>query len=113
MNLVNTTVKHKAFGVGTVVSQDGKYITVQFEGASKVFVYPDIFEKFLTLEDGTVSAEIIADLNEVNARKQSIQDKKNEENMRAMTKGIVIPGKEIVPGEGDEDESRKNETEEI
>ncbi len=113
MNLVNTTVKHKAFGVGTVVSQDGKYITVQFEGASKVFVYPDIFEKFLTLEDGSVSAEIIADLNEVNARKQSIQDKKNEENMRAMTKGIVIPGKEIVPGEGDEDESRKNETEEI
>ena len=113
MNLVNTTVKHKAFGVGTVVSQDGKYITVQFEGASKVFVYPDIFEKFLTLEDGSVSAEIIADLNEVNARKQSIQDKKNEENMRAMTKGIVIPGKEIVPGEGEDEENRKNETEEI
>ena len=114
MNLVNTTVKHKAFGVGTVVSQDGKYITVQFEGASKVFVYPDIFEKFLTLEDGSVSAEIIADLNEVNARKQSIQDKKNEENLRAMTRGIVIPGKENVNFDSEEEENRpKNETEEI
>ena len=109
----NLRVKHKSFGDGTVLSKNGNYITVSFAVGNKIFVYPDIFEKFLTLEDGSVSAEIIADLNEVNARKQSIQDKKNEENMRAMTKGIVIPGKEIVPGEGDEDESRKNETEEI
>ncbi len=113
MNLVNTVVKHKAFGLGTVVSQDGRYITVQFESASKVFVYPDIFEKFLTLENGTVSDDILADINEMNIRKKSIQDKKNEENMRAMTKGIVIPGKEIVPGEGDDEDSRKNDTEEI
>ena len=40
---------------------------------------------------------------------------KNEENLRAMTKGIVIPGKEMTQSESDEDENRyKNqETEEI
>jgi hypothetical protein len=113
MNLINTAVKHKAFGIGTVVSQDGKYITVQFESSSKVFVYPDIFEKFLTLADGSVSEQIINDLNETNAKKKQISDKKIEENLRAMTKGIVIPGKEIVPGEGEDDDNRKSETEEI
>ena len=33
-------------------------------------------------------------------------NKKNEENLRAMTKGIVIPGKEISISEGEEEENR-------
>lgn len=113
MNIENLEVKHKAFGVGVVVAVQGKYMTVRFDTAEKVFVYPDIFEKFLTLSDGTVSDEIIADLNRVNEVKKQIRDKKHEENLRAMTKGIVIPGKEITAGEGDEEENRnKSETEE-
>jgi len=114
MNLANLEVKHKAFGGGVIVSAEGKYITVKFDVGNKVFVYPDIFERFLTLADGSVSEEILADLNATNAKKREIQDKKNEENLRAMTKGIVIPGKEILPGEGDDEENRnKSETEEI
>ncbi len=113
MNFENLEVKHKAFGNGVVVSTQGKYITVKFDSATKVFVYPDIFEKFLTLADGTVSDEIIKDIESSNQIKKQIQDKKYEENLRAMTKGIVIPGKEIVPGEGEEEEGHKNEAEEI
>ena len=47
--------------------------------------------------------------------KQAIIDKKNEENIRAMTKGRVIPGKEGAISEQEEEENRyKNqETEEI
>jgi len=41
----NLQVKHKAFGLGTVVNYNGKYITVKFPNAEKVFVYPDAFEK--------------------------------------------------------------------
>ena len=114
MSLENLEVKHRAFGSGVIVSADGKYITVKFDTATKIFVYPDIFEKFLTLADGTVSDEILADISSSNAAKKKIQDKKNEENLRAMTKGIVIPGKEINPLEGEDEEGRKNsETEEI
>ncbi|MBQ9071125.1 MAG: hypothetical protein IJY23_07265 [Clostridia bacterium] len=114
MNFENLEVKHKAFGPGVIVSNQGKYITVKFESATKVFVYPDIFEKFLTLADGSVSEEIIKDLESVNLIKKQIQDKKHEENLRAMTKGIVIPGKEINLAEGeDEDGHSKSETEEI
>jgi hypothetical protein len=40
---------------------------------------------------------------------------KNEENVRAMTRGIVIPGKEFTGLEGEEEENRlkNNELEEI
>lgn len=111
----NIEVLHKAFGKGVITSVNGKYITVKFDSVQKIFVYPDIFEKFLTLGDGTVSDEIIADLKATNEAKQKVLNTKVEENFRAMTRGIVIPGKENLNPELDEEEARyKNtETEEI
>ena len=110
MILENLDVLHKAFGKGTVVSVNGKYFTVKFESVQKTFVYPDIFEKFLTLADGSVSPEISVDLESSRALKQKELDKKNEENLRAMTRGIVIPGKENTPADGDEEEGRFKNT---
>ena len=107
----NLEVIHKSFGKGTVVAKNGQYITVKFETTQKIFVYPDIFEKFLTLADGSVSDEIKEAIKESNAAKQKVLDKKNEENVRAMTHGIVIPGKENVNPELDEDEGRFKNTE--
>ena len=102
----NLQVRHKVFGVGTVVAHDGKYIKVKFDSAEKNFVYPDSFEKFLTLADGSTSEVIDTDLQTVKAQKQKELDKKNEENLRAMTHGIVIPGKENVNVEGEDEEGR-------
>ena len=101
----NIKVTHKTFGEGVVANRDGNYINVSFGGNIKRFVYPDAFEKFLTLADGTVSDEIKAELAQSNDRKQMILNKKNEENMRSMTHGIVIPGKEIVQSDSDDEES--------
>ena len=111
MSLENLEVLHKAFGKGTIVAVNGKYITVKFENVTKIFVYPDIFEKFLTLADGSVSDEIIADLDTAKAAKQRELDKKNEENLRAMTRGIVIPGKENSNLDSDDEENRLKNTE--
>ncbi len=104
MVLDNLSVRHKSFGEGTVISKNGQYFTVKFDTVEKTFVYPDIFEKFLTLSDGTVSEEILADLAAAKAKKQQILDKKTEENLRAMTRGIVIPGKEMTVSESEEEE---------
>ena len=111
----NLDVLHKSFGRGTIVAKNGQYITVKFEAVQKIFVYPDIFEKFITLSDGTVSDEIKEDIKVSNEAKQKVLDTKVEENFRAMTRGIVIPGKENLNPELDEEEARyKNtETEEI
>ena len=65
----------------------------------------------MTLADGTVSDEILADISVSNAAKQKIIDKKTEENIRAMTRGIVIPGKENLNPEGDEEESSEKSVE--
>ena len=111
MSFENLEVLHKSFGKGTVVATNGQYITVKFEAAQKVFVYPDIFERFLTLADGTVSNEIVEDLKRSKAEKQKELDRKNEENLRAMTRGIVIPGKDNVSVESDDEENRFKNTE--
>ncbi len=110
MVLENLEVLHKAFGKGTIVAVNGKYITVKFDSTQKIFVYPDIFERFLTLADGTVPSEITADINATKAQKQRELDKKNEENLRAMTRGIVIPGKENVNAESEDEEGRFKNT---
>ena len=111
----NLEVKHKTFGEGLVISYNGKYMTVRFSAAQKTFVYPDAFESFLTLSDGSVSDEILADIKRSKEAKQQILNIKNEENLRAMTMGIVIPGKENNPNEGEEGENRfkAQESEEI
>lgn len=106
MILENLEVKHKTFGEGLVISNNGKYMTVRFGTAQKTFVYPDAFESFLTLSDGSVSDEILADIQCAKEAKQQILNKKNEENLRAMTKGICIPGKEAVPADGEDGENR-------
>lgn len=87
-------------------------MTVRFGCGDKSFVYPDSFGKFLTLGDGTVSDEILADLQASRDAKQKIINKKNEENLRSMTHGIVIPGKEMIDGE-EEDKEDKSSAEEI
>lgn len=109
----NLQVKHNKFGLGTVISKEGKYMTVAFDSCQKNFVYPDSFEKFLTLADGTVSEEIIADLNAANSAKQAILAKKQEENRHSMTHGIVIPGKELtIDSEDEESRYKRTESEE-
>lgn len=114
MLLDNLEVLHKSFGKGIVVSTNGQYFTVKFENCQKIFVYPDIFDRFLTLADGTVSDEIKQDIDSAKAKKQKELDKKHEENLRAMTRGIVIPGKENLGVESEDEENRKNsENEEI
>ena len=114
MVLENLAVKHVSFGEGVVVERDEKYITVMFAQTQNKFVYPDIFERFLTLADGSVSEDILLDIKSSKMQKQAILDIKHEENLRAMTKGIVIPGKGIPTVENADGERGTNrESEDI
>ena len=111
MVFLNLEVKHKKFGLGTVVSSDGKYLGIDFGGVRKSFVYPDAFENYLTLADGSVTDEILADISVAKAQKQAILDKKEAENKHSMLHGIVIPGKEMLP-DSDGEEKSNSESEE-
>ena len=64
VNLRGKKVKHKSFGLGTVIDQDAGHVTVEFPEKTCKFVYPIAFEKFLELDDpvlrNSISAEIAA-----------------------------------------------------
>jgi len=49
--LINAAVTHKTFGAGRITNVKKGYISIQFDKAEKTFVYPDVFEKLLILED--------------------------------------------------------------
>lgn len=103
MILENLAVRHNKFGDGSVTRFDGKYLTVTFSSGDRVFVYPDAFEKFLTVTDHAMMEQISSDLATSHAKKEAIRNAKAEENLHSMIHGIVIPGKENVPEQKPED----------
>lgn len=58
MQLMGQSVKHKVFGKGVVTEQENHVVTVTFSQGEKRFLYPDAFEKFLTLSDETAAERI-------------------------------------------------------
>lgn len=52
MDLTNEVVKHKKFGIGTIVESQSDYIVVLFHEANekKKFIYPDALGEFLELQ---------------------------------------------------------------
>ena len=52
MELVGQNVRHVSFGPGVIVSQEDRFVYVDFARAGqKRFAYPDAFSRFLTFED--------------------------------------------------------------
>ena len=62
MNLMNCSVKHISWGIGTVTEQKDNYIKIIFGVGEKQFVYPDAFEKFLKCEDTNMQSQIEEEL---------------------------------------------------
>lgn len=51
VNLIGEKIKHKSFGVGTIISVERNYITIEFPSKTSKFAYPMAFEKFLVPVD--------------------------------------------------------------
>ena len=58
MCLVDKKVNHKVFGEGIIKSCDEKYLHVLFGQEEKIFSYPSVFEKFITIEDKEANDKI-------------------------------------------------------
>lgn len=67
MDLLNQRVKHKVFGVGTIVAQSDTVITVEFAAKTCKFQYPgpDAFAKFLQAEDASLQHAIEQEAEEL------------------------------------------------
>lgn len=88
ISLINKQVKHTgSLGIGVVIEQDEKYITVKFIDKTKKFVYPSAFEKFLIATDQEVQNAINVEVSmikaaEAEAREEEIAKKEAEERAR-------------------------------
>lgn len=112
MDLTGLGVTHKAFGEGVVAAFDGKYVTVRFSDAEKKFVYPAIFNGFMTVADTEAAASVAADLEKALAAKREAEDAKARERERQMRSGIVIPGNRAAVERAQEGRIRKDEQQE-
>lgn len=58
MEFVGKKVVHIAWGEGTITSVNGNYLSIAFGVETKMFVYPDAFEKFLCTEDSELRYDV-------------------------------------------------------
>lgn len=80
MELKNQKVKHKLFGIGTVINQENGNITVQFSNKTKNFVYPNAFSEYLKAENSEIQDIILNEIEE--AKIIEAERKRAEENIR-------------------------------
>ncbi len=67
--ILNAFVLHKVFGAGTLKEVKGNMIIISFEKhGDKKFIYPDAFDKYLTLDDPDLVKIINEDLSRKKAK---------------------------------------------
>lgn len=72
MNLINEKVEHIMFGAGVITEAVENKIWVQFQDeiGTKIFLYPDVFEKFLKALNPTTES---AALEELRVRQEQLE----------------------------------------
>lgn len=82
MEIIGEKVKHRSYGIGVIISVDGKYVSIRFEDEEKPrkFPYPDIFKSFACLLNEAAALEIDKIINQSEEKKQ--QEQKQKETIR-------------------------------
>jgi hypothetical protein len=78
MDVYGEVVKHKKFGVGTIIESKDDFITVLFNDTQeeKKFLYPEAIGEFLELQNKISNEDMIENENSRNEQKR-VNDIKN------------------------------------
>jgi len=79
VNLINEEITHKVFGEGNIVNHEESIITIDFNEDIKKFVYPDAFEKFITLNDRSTAKTFKNYFLKRELKKEALEKKLEEE----------------------------------
>lgn len=85
MNLIDEKITHKVFGKGNIVAQDGSIITIDFNEDTKDFIYPDAFQKFITLNDQNTANSLNEILLKKKMEEEALEKKREEEKERRLS----------------------------
>ena len=89
MNLINKKVTHKRFGMGSIVKHNDSSIEINFATENKMFVFPDVFGKHLTLHDQSVAHSFEKILQEKEMERKE-EELKKEEEKRLQRKNLEL-----------------------
>jgi hypothetical protein len=78
MNLRGVSVYHNVFGEGIIKQCDENYLVVSFSQGDKKFVYPDVFENFISVNDTKIAEFIHLEIDKRKRNKLKQQDITNE-----------------------------------
>jgi len=78
MNLRGASVNHKTFGEGIIKQYDENYLVISFSQGEKKFVYPDVFESFISVNDSNIAEFINSEIEKKKRDKIKQQDITNE-----------------------------------
>lgn len=85
MQLIGQEVEHASYGQGEIIQQEDQRIEVRFANGdeSKKFLYPDAFEKFLSMNDLACRKQIEADIERMHEdrreEKEAVERRYQEE----------------------------------
>ena len=88
MCLIDKKVNHKKFGDGTIKSCDGKYLHVLFGESEKIFSYPSVFEKFLTIDDKEAKDKIKSDIEALHEKSLKLEETKKKKEIQYVVQPI-------------------------
>jgi hypothetical protein len=88
MNLYGEVVKHKKFGIGTIVESKSDYIEVLFHDTDeqKKFVYPEAIGEFLELQNKSSSDDKEQGMNETEIRQEGEREQKRIKDIKGIIK---------------------------
>ena len=78
MNLIGVLVNHKTFGEGIIKQYDANYLVISFSQGEKKFVYPDVFESFISVNDSNIAKFINLEIEKKKRNKIKQQNITNE-----------------------------------
>ena len=78
--MIGRHVKHRTFGIGSIIGNEAGKITVDFSGTVRLFQFPMAFERFLITDDAVLKSMVDE------AIKESAAARKKAEEERRMAK---------------------------
>lgn len=88
MDIIGKEVLHKTLGVGTIIGQEGKTLSVHFESKDTKFIYPDAFKQHLTFVDPDASSQMANEL-------AAIEEEKKAAYIAKMAAPVELPVEKI------------------
>lgn len=82
MTYTGQKVNHELWGTGTIISQEGTKLVVEFKDFEKTFSCPSCFEKFLTILDPKIAAIAKAEAKKDKAKKDASKKEEAERKKR-------------------------------